>query len=53
VTLYLDILIAIVGLILFMFTNHAKVMEVGRILFFCGVLAWMLTAVPALHVVNH
>ena len=36
---YLALLIALAGLLLYVLAANAKLVEVGRILFFCGMLA--------------
>lgn len=43
-TIYLSLLVALLGLILYLIDFHAKVTEIGRILFFSGVLAYLLGA---------
>ena len=41
---YLSILVAIIGLILYFVSGNAKVQECGRIAYFCGLLAFLLKA---------
>jgi hypothetical protein len=40
---YLPLLIAIVGLLVYALSNNAKVAEIGRISYFAGLLAFLLT----------
>jgi len=35
---YLPLLISIIGLLLYGFAGNSKLQEVGRIMFFCGIL---------------
>ena len=42
ITLYLAPLAAVLGLVLYLATTHAKVSEIGRILFFCGLFVSLL-----------
>jgi len=49
-TLYLSLAIALVGLVMYALTNN-KMMEVGRIMFWTGLLAFLLQ-VGAGHVVR-
>lgn len=37
-------LVAIVGLLMYVLSTNGKVAEIGRIMFFCGLLAFLLTA---------
>ena len=46
----LTLLVALVGLVVFILAANTKVQELGRILFFCGVLAFLLNGVQ--HVVE-
>ncbi len=39
---YLPVFVALAGLLLYGFANNAKVAEVGRLLFFAGILAFLL-----------
>lgn len=38
----LPLLIALIGVLMYAFSTNAKVSEVGRIMFFCGLLAFLL-----------
>jgi hypothetical protein len=49
---YLPVLSAVVGLILYFVSTNGKVQRVGEILFFCGVLAFLLTQGNASSVVR-
>jgi hypothetical protein len=40
---YLPLLVALIGVILWGFSTNGKLMEAGRIMFFCGLLAFLLT----------
>ena len=41
--IYLPLLVAIVGLLIYVLSNHPKIPEVGRIMFWTGLLAFLLT----------
>jgi len=41
-TAYLSLLIAIIGLLMYALASHAKVVEIGRIMFWTGLLAFLL-----------
>lgn len=43
-TIYLPLLVAIAGLLLYFFTSNAKLQEIGRIAFFCGLFVTLLGA---------
>jgi hypothetical protein len=44
----IDLLVAVVGLLIYAFANNnAKLLEIGRITFFCGLLAFLLSFGPA------
>ena len=46
---YLSLLVAIVGLLIYVLaTTSPKVTEIGRLMFFAGLLAFLLEAVPRL-----
>lgn len=45
--LTISLLVAIIGLILYLLTLTPKVNEVGRIMFFVGLLAFLMTAIGA------
>lgn len=45
--IYLSILVAVIGAIAFLVAKHADYKEAGRIMFFCGLLAFLLGPVPA------
>lgn len=45
---YLSLLVAIVGLVVYGIAQNPKAQEVGRICFAFGLLAFLLTAVPHL-----
>lgn len=49
-TIYLSMLVALIGLVMYFIATHAKVQEVGRVMFWTGLLAFMLGA--AGHVFN-
>jgi hypothetical protein len=40
--LYLSLLIALIGVLMYALCANAKLAEIGRILFFCGMLAFLL-----------
>lgn len=39
---YVAVLVALIGLLLYVLSTNVKVQELGRILFFCGTLATLL-----------
>lgn len=43
----LPLLIALIGLVVWLIATNAKVAEVGRIMFFCGLLVFLWTGGPA------
>lgn len=44
----LSLLVALIGLLLYVMSGNPKLNELGRILFFCGMLAFLLQA-PGVH----
>lgn len=40
--IYFPLLIALVGLLMYALATNSKVIEIGRIMFFCGLLAFLL-----------
>jgi Na+/phosphate symporter len=40
--IWLSLLVAVVGLLLYFMATRAEVKEVGRLMFACGLLAWLL-----------
>jgi hypothetical protein len=46
-SIYLDLLVAIIGLVVwFAAVTNNKLAEVGRVMFFCGLLAFLLKLPP-------
>ena len=43
---FLSLIIAVIGLLIYALSSNAKVAELGRIAFFAGLLAWLLTGAP-------
>lgn len=43
--IYLSLLVAVAGALIYAFAANPKLTEVGRIAFFCGLLAFLLGAV--------
>lgn len=43
-TVYLPLLISIIGVLMFALCTNPKLSEIGKILFFCGALAFLLNA---------
>lgn len=41
--IYLTVLVALIGLLMYAFAKDGKVQEIGRIMFFCGLLAFLFT----------
>jgi Na+/phosphate symporter len=46
---YLTLIVALLGLLLFMFAAHPKAQRVGEILLFCGVLAFCIHLGNSVH----
>jgi Na+/phosphate symporter len=44
--IYLSLLVAVGGLLLYVLSEKLKLAEIGRISFFCGLLAFLLQVVP-------
>lgn len=40
--IYLSLLVCILGLVIYLITNHAKASELGRAMFWVGLLAFLL-----------
>jgi hypothetical protein len=40
---YLPLLVALIGLLIYILSNNGKAQELGRILFFCGVLVLVMS----------
>ena len=51
-TIAIALLIAVIGVVLYFVSSHAKIMEIGRIMFGCGLLAFLLQSGVALHYVG-
>lgn len=49
--IYLSLLIAVVGLLMYALATNPKIVRIGEIMLFCGLLAFLLTGVPA-HIVQ-
>lgn len=41
-TIYIPLLVSLAGLVLYALSSQAKPAEVGRLMFACGLLAWLL-----------
>jgi hypothetical protein len=41
--IFLSVLVALIGLVLYLAASNPKVVELGRIAFFCGLLAFLFT----------
>jgi hypothetical protein len=50
--LYLSLLVAIVGLLIYALSNTPKVSEIGRISYFAGLLAFLLQAATQFHLLD-
>jgi Na+/phosphate symporter len=50
VIVYLSLLVAIVGLLMFALAANQKLSEIGRIMFGAGLLAFLLRVVEMIHV---
>lgn len=44
--IYLSLLVALVGVLMYALSANTKLAEIGRLAFFAGLLAFLLTAVP-------
>jgi Na+/phosphate symporter len=42
--IYLSLLVALAGVLMYALSTNAKLIEIGRIAFFCGLLAFLITA---------
>jgi hypothetical protein len=51
--IYLSLLVAVIGLLMFVLAANPKIVRIGEILLFCGTLAFLLIAVPKLLTVIH
>jgi Na+/phosphate symporter len=52
--IYLSLLIALIGVLAFALCVNPKLQEIGRIMFFCGLLAFLLVAAgPAVSLLRH
>jgi Na+/phosphate symporter len=40
--IYFSLLIALIGVLMYALVAHSKLQEIGRIMFFCGLLAFLL-----------
>ena len=45
-SIYISLLISLLGLVIFMIAKDGKVEKLGEICFSCGLLAFLLTSVP-------
>ena len=45
-TIYLSLLVALVGVLLYALATNGKVVEIGKISFFAGLLAFLLQIAP-------
>lgn len=41
--IYLSLLVCIVGLLMYALSANPKIVEIGKIMFFCGLLAFLIT----------
>jgi hypothetical protein len=41
--IYLTLLVAVIGLLIYVTSKDGKLQEIGRIMFFCGLLAFLFT----------
>ncbi len=48
--IYLSLLVALVGVMMYALAVNPKLVEIGRIMFFSGLLAFLITSLP--HVVG-
>lgn len=49
-TIYLSLLVALVGVLMYILASNPKIQELGRISFFAGLLAFLIQTAP--HVIN-
>ena len=47
--IYLSLLIAIIGLVVYVVSTNGKAQEIGRLMFACGLLAFLLAFPGVLH----
>lgn len=45
---YLSLLVAVIGVLMYALATNPKLAEIGRIALFCGLLAFLLVSVPHL-----
>jgi hypothetical protein len=45
--IYFDLLVALVGLLMYALSANPKLAEIGRLMFACGLLAFMLGGLPS------
>ena len=45
-TIFLSLLIALIGVLMYALCANGKLQEIGRIAFFCGLLAFLLQVTP-------
>jgi Na+/phosphate symporter len=49
--IYLSLLVALVGVLMHALCSNTKLVEIGRILFACGLLAFLLTGLGSISVI--
>lgn len=50
--IYLTLLCALIGVLMYALCENAKLAELGRIMFFCGLLAFLLTGGAVVNVLH-
>jgi len=48
-TIYLSLIIALIGMVVYVISTNAKAQELGRLAFACGLLAFLLAFPGVLH----
>jgi hypothetical protein len=51
--IYLNLLVAVIGLLMYALSANGKLVEIGRIMFFCGLLAFLLGDAALVNVIRH
>jgi hypothetical protein len=50
--IYLSLLVSLVGLLMYALSTNAKLVELGRMMFWVGLLAFLLTGAEVLNVIR-
>ena len=50
--IYLSLLVALVGVLMYALAGNPKLVEIGRIMFSCGLLSFLLVSTHALEIIR-